>query len=420
MKRILFPLLMLALLAPTFSSCWRKAPAAATAPVQKDTVYPLGFLTDSFSVVNGTVRNGEAFSTLMQRLGMSGGDAYSMSLLCDSVFDVRKVRAGNGVDAYYSGDSTSRRLEYVVYSNDKTRSTVFKCADSLALWQVVKPVDTLKHYVDVTISSSLWQDLQKQGESPLLIATFESVYEWTVNFFGLHEGDRFQAICHELVCEGEVIDVQGIDFAVYSRGADSLFAIRFDQGDGGNKYWNEKGESMRKAFLKAPLQYSRISSRFSYHRLHPVHHVVRAHTGVDYAAPSGTPVRALGDGTVIKAGWGGGGGNTIYIKHPNKYQTGYLHLRNFAPGIKVGKVVRQGEVIGYVGSTGTATGPHLDFRVWKNGTPIDPLAMESPSQEPLKEENMPAMRALFEEYRAELAGRKGEEEGPLPTYSISF
>lgn len=418
MKRLLFPLLLLFLLASTFS-CKRKQTVPGPEPVQKDTVYPLGFLTDTFHVVEGKVKEGEAFSSLMQRLGMSGKDAYSMSLLCDTVFDVRKVRAGNNVDAYYSGDSISRKLEYVVYANDRIRSTVFRCADSLALWQVAKPVDTLKHYVDVTIKSSLWQDLDAQGESPLLIATFESVYEWTVNFFGLHEGDRFQAICHELVCEGEVIDVQGIDFAVYSRGADSLFAIRFDQGDGGNKYWNEKGESMRKAFLKAPLQFSRISSRFSYHRVHPVYGTVRAHTGVDYAAPSGTPVRALGDGTVIKAGWGGGGGNTIYIKHPNKYQTGYLHLRNFAPGIKVGKVVHQGEVIGYVGATGTATGPHLDFRVWKNGTPIDPLAMESPSQEPLKEENMPAMRALFAEYRAELANRS-DETARDPAYSLSF
>lgn len=418
MKRLLFPLLLLFLLASTFS-CKRKQTVPGPEPVQKDTVYPLGFLTDTFHVVEGKVKEGEAFSSLMQRLGMSGKDAYSMSLLCDTVFDVRKVRAGNNVYAYYSGDSISRKLEYVVYANDRIRSTVFRCADSLALWQVAKPVDTLKHYVDVTIKSSLWQDLDAQGESPLLIATFESVYEWTVNFFGLHEGDRFQAICHELVCEGEVIDVQGIDFAVYSRGADSLFAIRFDQGDGGNKYWNEKGESMRKAFLKAPLQFSRISSRFSYHRVHPVYGTVRAHTGVDYAAPSGTPVRALGDGTVIKAGWGGGGGNTIYIKHPNKYQTGYLHLRNFAPGIKVGKVVHQGEVIGYVGATGTATGPHLDFRVWKNGTPIDPLAMESPSQEPLKEENMPAMRALFAEYRAELANRSDETPRD-PAYSLSF
>ncbi len=418
MKKLLLPPLLLFLLALTFS-CSRRAPSPGAAATQKDTVYPLGFLTDTFRIVEGKVRDGEAFTSLMQRLGMSGQDAYSMSLLCDTVFDVRRVRAGNSVDAYYSGDSTSSRLEYIVYANDKIRSTVFKCADSLALWQVLKQVDTLEHYVDVTIKSSLWQDLARQGESSLLIATFESVYEWTVNFFGLHEGDRFQAICHELVCEGEVIDVQGIDFAVYSRGADSLFAIRFDQGDGGNKYWNEKGESMRKAFLKAPLQFSRISSRFSYNRLHPVYGTVRAHTGVDYAAPAGTPVRALGDGTVVKAGWGGGGGNTIYIKHPNKYQTGYLHLRNFAQGIKVGKVVHQGEVIGYVGSTGTATGPHLDFRVWKNGTPIDPLAMESPSQEPLKEENMPAMLSLFNEYRAALsaAGSRSTEE---PSYSLSY
>ncbi len=406
MKKLLPPLFLLFLLALTFS-CARRSPGPDAPAPQKDTVYPLGFLTDTLYLVEGRVRNGEAFTSLMQSLGMSHADAYSLSLLCDSTFDVRRVRAGNKVDAYYSGDSTARRLEYVVYANDRIRSTVFKCADSLALWQVLKQVDTLRHYVDVSIKSSLWQDLVEKGESPLFIASFENVYEWTVNFFTLHPGDRFQAICNELVCEDEVIDVQGIDFAVYSRGADSLYAIRFDQGDGGNKYWNEKGESMRKAFLKAPLQYSRVSSRFTYHRKHPVYGTVRAHTGVDLAAPAGTPVRALGDGTVVKAGWGGGGGNTIYIDHPNRYRTGYLHLSKFASGLKVGKVVHQGEVIGYVGSTGTSTGPHLDFRVWKNGTPIDPLAMESPSQEPLKEENMPAMLELFRKYREELAVQAG-------------
>ena len=371
---------------------------------QKDTVYPLGFLTDTLRIQCSKVKPGDTFAGLFRSLGLPGDKVYPLSQACEGVFDVRVLRADRPVEAYYSGDSTARRLDYVVYKNDRINSTVFRCFDSLAVWKVSKQVDTVRKYIDVTIHSSLWQDLVDQGESPIFIATFESVYEWTVNFFGLHEGDRFQAIARERVCEGEVFDVLGIDFAVYSRGRDSLYAIRFDQGDGGNKYWNEKGESMRKAFLKAPLKFSRISSKFTYHRKHPIYGTVRPHTGVDYAAPAGTPVHALGDGTVISAKWDShGGGNTIKLQHPNRYQTGYLHLKGYAKGIKPGVMVSQGDVIGYVGSTGASTGPHLDFRVWKNGTPIDPLRMESPSTEPLKAANRPALDSLFRMYKAKVA-----------------
>jgi murein DD-endopeptidase MepM/ murein hydrolase activator NlpD len=155
---------------------------------------------------------------------------------------------------------------------------------------------------------------------------------------------------------------------------------------------------MKKAFLKAPLNFTRISSKFTYNRKHPVLKIVRPHTGVDYAAPSGTPVVALGEGVVIHKGWAGGGGNTIKIKHPGNYVTSYMHLRGYAKGIKKGSRVAQGELIGYVGSTGLSTGPHLDFRVYKNGVPIDPLKMESPSVEPIAKEYMDSFEAQKEHY----------------------
>ena len=298
---------------------------------QKDTVYPLGFLTDTLRLESSKVRSGDTFAGLMLRLGLPQNRIYPLAQAAEGIFDVRLIRADRPIDAYYIGDTLSPQLQYVVYKNDRINSTVFRCFDSLAVWKVAKQVDTVRKYVDVTIHSSLWQDLVDAGESPIFIATFESVYEWTVNFFALHEGDRFQAIARERVCEGEVFDVMGIDFAVYSRGRDSLYAIRFDQGDHGNKYWNEKGESMRKAFLKAPLKFSRISSKFTYHRKHPIYGTVRPHTGVDYAAPAGTPVHALGDGVVTRASWDShGGGNYVKISHPNRYETGYMHLKGYA------------------------------------------------------------------------------------------
>ena len=369
-----------------------------------ETVWPLGFRTDTLFVKESKVESGDVFYKLFTRLGMPGGEVQKLAAVCDSSFDIRKLRAGNKVDAYYCGDTLSPVLRYVVYERDRINSTVFKCYDSLAIWNVAKQVDTVRKYTDVTIKSSLWNDMIAAGASPLLILELADVYAWTVDFFGLHEGDRFRAFYHQRVCEDEVIDILGVDFAEYTRGRDTLYAIRYDQGDKGNKYWNQKGESMRKAFLKAPLKFTRISSKFSYHRVHPIHGVVRPHTAVDYAAPSGTPVHALGDGVVLSAGWGkGGAGNMIKIRHNSVYTTGYLHLRSFAKGIKAGTRVQQGQIIGYVGMTGSATGPHLDFRVWKNGTPVDPLKLESPSAEPIKKENLPALDSLYRVYKAEMA-----------------
>ena len=361
----------------------------------KDTVYPLGFCTDSFDMISGTIRSGENFTGLLLRLGLSNQEAYKLVQASDSVFDVRKMRAGNSWNAYFNADSNEvRHIQYLVYNQDKVNMTIFHCTDSLYAYRVSRPVESIRKVADVTINSSLWNDMIAAGVSPLMISELSEIYAWTVDFFGLRKGDRFRVLYDQNVCEGDVIGITGIPYAVFERDGKLLEAIMFDQGDGGNRYWNEKGESMKKAFLKAPLKFTRISSGFSYHRKHPVHGDVRAHTGVDYAAPTGTPVMSIGDGTVISKGWGGGGGNTVKIRHNSVYTTAYLHLSKYAANLKVGDRVRQGDVIGYVGMTGTATGPHLDFRVWKNGTPVNPLTMESPSAEPIKTENLPALDSV--------------------------
>ena len=371
---------------------------------QKDTILPLGFLTDAYQVDSSRVHDGETFSGLLGRLGLGARDSYTLVQRSDSIFDVRRMRAGNPVEAYYSADSSGRRLEYLVYHNDRVRSTIFKCRDSLSAWVFDKPVEKVRKTADITITSSLWNDMIAAGASPLLIVELADIYAWTVNFFGLQDGDRFRVIYNQTESEGQVISIDNIEFAIYDSGTFSASAIRFDQGDGGNKYWNEKGESLRKAFLKAPLRYNRISSRFTYHRKHPITGKVRPHTAVDYAAPTGTPVHAIGDGTVTLCGWdGSGGGNRIRIKHMNGYETCYMHLSKFASGIKTGARVAQGQTIGYVGSTGHSTGPHLDFRVWKDGTPVDPLKMISPPSEPLKQENLDSLGKLYSAYLQELA-----------------
>lgn len=346
------------------------------------------------------VQDGDTFPGLMGRLGVDATCAYNLLECSRGVFDARKILSGRQVIAYC--DSTGSP-EYVIYCNSKVRSTVFRCCDSLAVWTFDKPT-TIEHVkTDVTIRTSLWNDMLEKGASPLLIVELADIYAWTINFFGLQEGDRFRAIYDQRICEGEIVDIEEVLFCIYDSGKYSATAIRFDQHDGKDVYWNEKGESMKKAFLKAPLKYNRISSRFTYHRKHPVTGKVRPHTAVDYAAPKGTPVHSIGDGTVTLCGWDpSGGGNRIKIKHMNGYETCYMHLSKFAKGMKAGARVAQGQTIGYVGSTGRSTGPHLDFRVWKDRKPIDPLKMISPPAKPLDAANMDSLKVLVEKYRTEL------------------
>lgn len=394
--KILLGLAVAATLAGTFS-CRRGSNAGEAAEPVNDSIPPFGFWEEDYRKIDDKVRNGDTFSGMLNRLGMSSESAYALTLKCDSIFDVRKLRAGNPYKAYY--DSLSNELKYIIYENSRIKRTIFRCTDSMAVYTYDFPVQHVKKYADVRISSSLWNDMSKAGSSPALIVKLSDLYAWTVDFFGLQKGDRFRLIYGQTECEGEFISLDTIYYARFTRDSSNLYAVMFDQGDNGNLYWNEKGESMRRAFLKAPLEFKRISSGFSYARKHPVTGQIRAHTAIDYAAPMGTPVVALGDGTVISAGWAGGGGNTIKIRLNSVYTTSYMHLRNFATGIKSGTHVRQGEVIGYVGSTGTSTGPHLDFRVYQNGKAINPLTMESPSSEPIKEENKAALDSVLRAYQ---------------------
>lgn len=382
-----------------FSSCVNTSKEVQTADEQavEDTLSVLPSL-DSLRCVEGKVKSGQFFSTLMTGLGLNAQEAYDLTMACDTVFDVKNLRVGNEYKAYYDGQI----LEYVLYRQDRTSDILFECQTPYKVSKVTHPVTVRKRYADVTINSSLWNDMRAAGASPLIILSLSDIYAWTVDFFGLQKGDRFRVLYEEKVCDGEVIAIDTVRYAIFSHNGKDLPMVMYDQKDGGNIWWNEKGESMRKAFLKAPLKFSRISSGFSYARRHPVTRRVQPHTGIDYAAPKGTPVMSIGDGVVTSKKYEGAGGNTVRIRHNSVYSTAYLHLSGYAKGLKVGQRVRQGEVIGYVGSTGRSTGPHLDFRVWKNGSPINPLKMESPPAEPLKKENLEDFELVHKKYRAQV------------------
>ena len=404
--RGLYNIIVAGLCVAFFASCGRSGKATVEMPdtfAAEETSIADSFhrypVLDSLSVKEGKVRNGQFFSTLLSSLGLSANEAYSLTQACADVFDVKTLRVGNAYRACYDGAS---RLQYLIYDRDRSSQIIFECKPPYETWIHEKPITVESRYADVTISNSLWVDMTDAGVSPNLILSLSDIYAWTVDFFGLQKGDRFRVLYEEKICDGEVIAVDTVRYAVFTHNGSDYPALMYNQKDGGNIYWNEKGESMRKAFLKAPLKYSRISSGFSHARRHPVTRKVQPHYGVDYAAPTGTPVMTIGDGTVTSVKYEGAGGNTVRIKHNSVYSTAYLHLSKYAKGLKVGQRVRQGDVIGYVGSTGRSTGPHLDFRVWKNGSPVNPLKMDSPPAEPLKGEHKAAFDVAAQKYKARI------------------
>ena len=244
-------ILLSAAVSAAFSSCVRNSSETGDTDIEQvdtlEVAYPLGFCPDSLDLREGKVKNGQYFTTLMTGLGMTQQQAYDLSLACGDVFDVGSLRVGQDYRAYYSGT-----LEYVVYDRDKASCVVFDCTEPYGVWVYDKPVEIQEKYADVTINSSLWNDMRKEGVSPLVIVGLSDIYAWTIDFFGLQKGDRFRVLYEQKVCDGEVIAIDTVRYAVFSHDGKEFPMVMYNQHDGGNIWWNEKGESMRKAFLKAP------------------------------------------------------------------------------------------------------------------------------------------------------------------------
>lgn len=385
--------MIVAMAAPFLCGCGGKASGGeedGKQPCETETVDTVivrreyGIAVDSFDMEEHRVKEGEAISTIFSRAGAPDDAINRLLTIPDSVFDVRRVRAGNKYTLFYTPDSV-RQLTYVVYHRSLTDFVVFHLEDSLHVERFEKPVTRVERTSSVTINNSLWGDVNRAGLNVALALDLSDIYAWTIDFFGLQAGDSFTACYDEEYVDSVAVGIGRIYAARFTHNGKDCYAIYYGN-DSVEGYWDLDGNNVKKAFLKAPLKFSRISSHFTYARRHPVYKTVRPHTGVDYAAPKGTPVMAIGDGTVTYRGYSGGGGNMVKIRHNSTYQSAYLHLSKFGKGVAVGERVTQGQVIGYVGSTGASTGPHLDFRVWKNGQPINPLTMEAPPTEPLPEQ----------------------------------
>lgn len=344
-----------------------------------------GIPTDSFNMISGHIKRNGFLSEILLKHGVTMQEIDQTLKNSSKVFNVRSIRSGNNYILFCDKDSLER-ARYLVYEHDPTNNYVFSFNDSLNITRFSKKITRKIQYASITIETSLWYAMKAEGLPLQLTNDLSEVFAWTVDFFGLKKGDNFKVIYEELFIDGKPFGSGNIYGAQFNGSGTSITAIPFIQDDK-ESFFDSNGNSLRKAFLRAPLQFSRISSHFSSARMHPILRIVRPHYGVDYAAPVGTPVHAIGDGRVISATNEGGSGRMVKIRHNSVYTTGYMHLSRFGDGISAGKYVKQGDIIGYVGTSGLSTGPHLDFRFYKNGSPVDPLKVEAPSVEPVSEAN---------------------------------
>ena len=347
-------------------------------PVQDSIIQPTvlyGIEVDSFKIIESEVKRDDNFSTLLFPYNVPVTLIHQIVDSFSGVFDFRKLRFGNKCTLLLDAKK-GNKLKYFIYETDPISYIVINF-DSVLVYKGVKNVDTIVREISGIINTSLWVDMIENGAPQELITAMADIYAWQVDFFSISNGDKFKIIFEEIMIDSISIGIGKIKSALFQNNGENFYAVLYKQ-DGIEDYFDERGNCLRKMFLKAPLKFSRISSRFTKSRYHPILKIYRPHLAIDYVAPKGTPVHTIGDGIVISAGYSGGAGNSVRVKHPNSYISGYNHLSGFAKGIRTGKRVNQGDVIGFVGTTGLSTGPHLDFRIWKNGSNINPLSIKAP------------------------------------------
>ena len=398
-------ILLIVVIIITISGCRNSSTDKVDKPVVSEVVYTPSFAyginVDTLKVITAEVRRNEFLSDILLEYGIDYVDIDFIARKTKDVFDVRKIVAGNNYAVICNNDSLNKAL-YFAYELSASKYVRYQFGDSVIVIRGEKQIDIRRDSILGEIKSSLWNSIVEKDADPNLANELSEVYAWTIDFFGLQKGDSYKVVFEEQFVDNKYIGLGKVMASMFYHGSDSLYAFYFEQNGKGD-YFDEKGKSLQRTFLKAPLRFTRISSKFSNSRMHPVLKIRRPHHGVDYAAASGTPVFTVGDGTVIKKGYQKrGGGNYIKIKHNGTYSTTYMHLKGYAKGIRVGDHVRQGDLIGYVGATGLATGPHLDFRFYRNGKPVDPLKVESPPSLPIDINNQAAFDSVVNAYMADL------------------
>ena len=357
---------------------------------EKEITDQYGFVTDSFLVVKDQVKRNQNLSSILLPYGVPYSTIDALAKASKEVFDVRKLAAGKPYTIYCTKDSSGLATCFV-YEPNAVDYVVFNMQDSVHIFKGKKDIEKRTRYVSGEVNSSLYVDLQKSGADPVLAIELSEIYAWTIDFYRIQKGDRFEVLYVENYVDGKSIGVDQVLTSTFTHFGKPIKAYYFES-ENEKGYFDEQGNNLKKAFLQAPVKFSRISSGYTMRRFHPVQKRYKAHLGTDYAAPTGTPIYAVGDGVISQARYKRNNGNYVKMRHNSVYETQYLHMSKIASGIKPGVRVSQGDVIGYVGSTGLATGPHVCFRFWKNGKQVDHRREELPPSEPIAPSSFDAFR----------------------------
>ena len=355
--------------------------------------YEYGILVDSFNLVKGVVQPGQTLGEILYANHISHEKISEIVLKSKGIFDVRRVNSGKQFVVINSKDTVSI-ANYFIYVESPTTYIVINMVDEIEIYRGEKEIITKTKKASGKITTSLSASVDELGISPRVSIQLSEIYAWTIDFFKIQKGDAFTVYYEDNYIDSEYIGIGNILAAEFVHKGQYFYAFYYKENEKFGEYFDEEGRTLRKAFLKAPLDFYRISSRYSKNRKHPVTGKWKGHFGTDYAAPSGTPIMTTANGTVQIASFTRNNGNFVKIRHNGTYTTQYLHMSKIKPGIKKGVYVKQGETIGYVGSTGLATGPHVCYRFWKNGKQVDPYLQKLPPGDPIKESNKKAYLAV--------------------------
>ena len=351
--------------------------------------YEYNILVDSFNVIKGSVKRGQ---TMGEILYLNHIDHFEINKIVEKskgIFDVRRVNTGKKYTVICASDS-AKKAQYFIYEIDATNYVVFDLRGELDVYKGKKPVTVKLKTASGIIKSSLWLTMEEKKLSPKLTAELSTIYAWTIDFFKIQKNDGFRVYYEDKYIDGQYIGIGRLLAAEFTHKGQDFYSFYYRENENFGDYYDEQGKTLRKAFLMAPVDYKRISSRYSKRRKHPVTGRWKGHFGTDYAAAKGTPIWSTANGTIIAATYTKNNGNYVKVRHNGTYTTQYLHMSKIKPGIRKGVFVKQGDIIGYVGSTGLATGPHVCYRFWKNDKQVDPFKQKLPPGDPIKKENREA------------------------------